>query len=228
MKSLIFALLVALCTTVCAQNASPAFRQTCMQRVPPSSLTFVVIAAEPLVENRLGLGELRRLVSARQGDTVLGTTTDTPGFVIDWRLNSMADADTGLLCVHVSAAIKLGIAPPVVRIASEFLRGSCPYHAVLDHELGHVQINDAQLRKAAQELNALAKSEFAIKAWFGRAEDIGEAVRTELLTVWIARVEALLQDAHRLHAQHDAAARRADNPANCNKTERHVTATARY
>jgi hypothetical protein len=86
---------------------------------------------------------------------------------------------------------------------------------VLEHEMGHVRINNTHMEQVASMLNEQARAEFASRAWFGSPEEIKSAIRDELSRVWIARMEVLLEAAGNLHAQHDAADRELDGLAEC-------------
>ena len=134
---------------------------------------------------------------------------------VEWTARAVTENATDMNCARISATIRVGITPQSVHIAREIPLGSCPYQVVLDHEMGHVRINNAHMEQVAAMLNEQAHAEFPARAWFGSAEEIKAAIREELTRVWIARMEVLLEAAGNLHAQHDIADRELDGLAAC-------------
>lgn len=196
-------------------QGSRALRQACQERLAPSSLVFEVQTSEVVIGQQLGLGELRGLMAVSPQDAVFGATEFTPQVQVEWSARAVTENATGMNCARISATIHLGIAPQTVHIAREIPLGSCPYQVVLDHEMGHVRINNAHMEQVAAMLNEQARAEFPARAWVGSAEEIKAAIRDELTGVWIPRVEVLLAAAGDLHAQHDAADRELDGLAEC-------------
>lgn len=196
-------------------QASRALREACDNRLAPSSLIFEVQTSEAVIGQKLGLGELRKLMAVSPQDAVFGATEFTPEVQVEWTARAVTENATGMNCARINATIRLGIAPQSVHIAREIPPGSCPYQVVLDHEMGHVRINNTHMEQVASMLNEQARTEFASRAWFGSPEAIKSAIRDELTRVWIARMEAMLEAAGNLHAQHDAADRELDGLADC-------------
>lgn len=198
-----------------ADQASRVLRQACLERLEPSSLVFEVQPAQAVIGQKLGLGELRKMMAVSPQDAVFGVTEFTPEVQVEWTARAVTENATGMNCARISATIRLGITPQSVHIAREIPPGSCPYQVVLDHEMGHVRINNTHMEQVAGMLNEAAHAEFAGRAWFGSPEVIKSAIRDELTRVWIARMEVLLEAAGNLHAQHDAADRELDGLADC-------------
>ena len=223
MKRRLIALMLALPQLAAAQPGlqpgsiapSQTLRQACADRLEPSSLVFEVHPAQPVVGQKLGLGELRKLMSVSPQDAVFGATEFTPEVQVEWTARAVTEKATDMNCARISATIRLGITPQAVHIAREIPAGSCPYQVVLEHEMGHVRINNTHMEQVAGMMNEQARAEFADRAWYGSPEEIKSAIRDELYRAWIARVEVLLEAAGNLHAQHDAADRDLDGLADC-------------
>jgi hypothetical protein len=198
-----------------ANAASPTLRRACVDRLEPSSLVFEVQSAQPVIGQKLGLGELRKMMSVSPQDAVFGITEFTPEVQVEWTARAVTENATDLNCARISATIRVGITPQSVHIAREIPPGSCPYQVVLEHEMGHVRINNSHMEQVAGMMNEQARAEFASRAWFGSPEEIKSAIREELTRVWIARMEVLLESAGNLHAQHDIADRELDGLAAC-------------
>ena len=227
MQAFARAALLVLPLAATAGEPSAALSQACAQRLPASTLTFVVRIVAPLVQQQLGFEELRTLVPAAPEDAVLGATSFAADSEVEWTSRTVSDTVTGMRCTRVAATIRLGVAPQKVHVAREIAHGTCPYQVVLRHELGHVRINEAQMRLTAETLNTAAAAEFGGKAWYGSAEQIDQAIRAEMSEVWLARAAALLRAARALHAEHDHADRQANGLEQCMENKPALIADAR-
>lgn len=119
------------------------------------TVEMVPIPTEPKLNHTLGAMKLRRLLessagvyaTARPGDGFRGTQGLTQAaFVLDLSTNpkvhGLTESRAGPYCVTVDKiTARLGFADTVVYVDRRYAKNSCNYNAIMQHEQGHVEIN---------------------------------------------------------------------------------------
>jgi hypothetical protein len=118
------------------------------------------------------------------GDYVLGITTLNSKTIIDVNGTVWQDEKTSSECYAPSISIKIIFDPMEVFIGSDFLKGSCTYNTILEHEMEHVRLYKENLSDVARILRELTDKRFGGKPIYAPTGKARELLNKEIDNLW--------------------------------------------
>lgn len=140
---------------------------------------------------------------ARQRNHVMGITRLESNSLFQLFLRSLEQG--GNSCVEVQVTLNLRIPPAQVYLARELQPGTCPYQAVLAHELQHVDIYRQQLPRVAQRMREALQTRFGSKPLYYPSGSAQAALQQELQQVWNPLLQAEMNKVEAAQSRLDSA-----------------------
>jgi hypothetical protein len=115
------------------------------------------------------------------------------------RTASMRDPASGLQCARIGAEMVIVTGPQTVHVARELRKGSCAFDEVLQHEMRHVQANQAIARDVATRAEQQFRAQYAGEVMIGTSEELMARFQRIIADEWIPEMEQMAREASRVH-----------------------------
>ncbi|UCV02500.1 hypothetical protein [Dechloromonas denitrificans] len=169
----------------------PAWADECDQ-LPLPAVTVKRLEEPFTLSTKYSYKALTNLATTltRQGNQVLGLTRGNA--IVRFAIDTPSHIDrTGRWeCASPQLTMTFGFMPMTVHVAKEFPAGSCAYREIYDHEMRHVQTNQAHIAAIEKELTEALSRRFATGApWRGPAGQTRDYLQRELDERWMPYIK---------------------------------------
>lgn len=145
----------------------------------------------------------------------VGLTQSQFRLATSWEGQTLQDSSSRMQCTRPSLVVDVSVGPQVVSVAREFPKGSCAFWEIANHELRHVQTNQAHAEQVAAELQSSLRSSFQNKVFYGTQEELRVAFTKNLSNEWLPWGRARFDTVKFQHAAIDTPAEYAKTAVMC-------------
>ena len=142
------------------------------------------------VDTHLSYKTLTQMKGAGTSTYVLGLTQTESRVEIGLGGLILQDAASSYECMAPRVTVNLFYVPVVIYIGSEFAPGSCPYQAILKHELRHLKAYMDHLPIVASRVRVALAKRFQAKPLYAFSGTARAALESELDDAWMAYIKA--------------------------------------
>lgn len=195
-----------------AVHAGP-FEDACARQLAPTRISVVPTYAQPTGDYSKSYKDLSRESPLGGGARTLGVTEATLSAKTTYGYSGLSSDTNG--CSRPNISMVLSFNPLKVYVGREFQAGTCEFKHVFDHEVRHVNANQAHLAHVARQLQNELTQYYGNRIFYGDPKVAGANLAKEINDVWLPRAMAWMDSVKHTHAQIDTPAEYARSTSAC-------------
>lgn len=160
------------------------FEQQCEEKLPASTVTTVlqdVITVHDYTKDSQALTQMSGSKS-----TTIGLTVSYPNVNIVWNIELLEDKRAGRVCMRPTFYVSANAGVQNVYVGKEFMRSTCAFNEILEHELRHVEANKKIAGLVAESVKKYIAASIENRVVYGKdRKEVEEYVIDAIQHHWI-------------------------------------------